>query len=77
MEAFERHRDMERLLRVIDMDCESLNIVGEMKEKMTVVPNVLRNLSGVDVNEMIMGRHTSLLSQCARFSPAARMLAIT
>ena len=46
------------------MDCESLNIVGEMKEKMTVVPNVLRNLSGVDVNEMIMGRHTSLLSQC-------------
>ena len=51
MEAFERHRDMERLLRVIDMDCESLNIVGEMKEKMTVVPNVLRNLSGVDVNE--------------------------
>ena len=64
MEAFERHRDMERLLRVIDMDCESLNIVGEMKEKMTVVPNVLRNLSGVDVNEMIMGRHTSLLSHC-------------
>ena len=30
-------------------------------KKMTVVPSVLRNLSGVDGNEMVMGRHTSIL----------------
>ena len=66
-EAFEEHRGMERLLtRVIDMDCESLNMIGETEQKvfkkMTVVPKVLRNLSGLDGNEMVMVRHTSLLS---------------
>ena len=34
-------------------------------KRMSVIPNVLRNLSGVDDNEkLLMGRHTSLSHSC-------------
>jgi len=50
------------------MDCEALNLVGEVAEqgidKLAVVTTVLRNLSSVPGNEEVMGRHTGFLSQC-------------
>eukprot|EP00092_Neocalanus_flemingeri_P037550 GFUD01040885.1.p1 GENE.GFUD01040885.1~~GFUD01040885.1.p1 ORF type:complete len:344 (+),score=119.71 GFUD01040885.1:540-1571(+) len=50
------------------MECEALNLVGEVAEqgtsKLAVVTTVLRNLSSVPGNEEVMGRNSGFLSKC-------------